>query len=189
MQTLGLAESTPRSESRIKALLWPSIQTGTDVDYLRTQGLWICTFVAVMSLLFGFLSGHPVIAILVFVLYIAGGMGVRQGSVVASLMTLLCYVGDSFATGIGIMRIIFAAILLSNLRASWLASQWQPDSSDAEMPPRLSETLGDKFADKLPLWLWPKIRFPYYVYSFGMLVVITAGVIIILMRRMNLLHR
>ena len=37
MQTLGLAESTPRTENRIKSLLWPSIQTATDVDYLGTH--------------------------------------------------------------------------------------------------------------------------------------------------------
>jgi hypothetical protein len=38
MQTLGLSDSTPRTESRLKSLFWPTIQTGSDVDYLGAQG-------------------------------------------------------------------------------------------------------------------------------------------------------
>ena len=33
------------------------------------------------------------------------------------------------------------------------------------MPIRLSETWGDKFVDKLPVWLWPKVRIAYYIFS------------------------
>jgi len=43
MQTLGLSDSTIRSESRLKSLFWPSIQSGADVDYLAVQGFWVCT--------------------------------------------------------------------------------------------------------------------------------------------------
>ena len=50
METLGLSDSTQRSESRLKSLLWPSIQTGTDVDYLGTQRYWVSTLVSVVSL-------------------------------------------------------------------------------------------------------------------------------------------
>lgn len=40
METLNLSDSTPRSESRLKSLFWPSIQNGADVDYLGTPGYW-----------------------------------------------------------------------------------------------------------------------------------------------------
>jgi hypothetical protein len=58
METLNLSESTPRSESRLKALFWPTIQTGTDVDYLGSQGYWVCTLVAVVSLVFLVVAGQ-----------------------------------------------------------------------------------------------------------------------------------
>ena len=41
MQTLGLTDSAPRTEGRLKSLFWPSIKTGDDVDYLGTQGFWV----------------------------------------------------------------------------------------------------------------------------------------------------
>jgi hypothetical protein len=40
-----------------------------------------------------------------------------------------------------------------------------PGSSEAEMPIRLGATWGDKFADKLPEWLWPRVRLVYFVFA------------------------
>ena len=60
MQTLGLSDSTTRSESRLKSLFWPSIQSGADVDYLAVQGFWVCTIVGLMSFVFlAFSPGSP----------------------------------------------------------------------------------------------------------------------------------
>ena len=56
MQTLGVSDSLPHSESRLKSLLWPSIRSGSDVDYLGIQGYWVCTLVAVVTLAFGLLA-------------------------------------------------------------------------------------------------------------------------------------
>src|SRR5258708_5436806 len=67
MQTLGLSESAPRSEGRLKSLFWPSIQTGSDVDYLGAQGYWVCTFAALLSFVFSTASGHPLMGALVSV--------------------------------------------------------------------------------------------------------------------------
>jgi hypothetical protein len=39
----------PRTEGRLKSLLWPSIRNGNDVDYLGAQGYWVCALVAVGS--------------------------------------------------------------------------------------------------------------------------------------------
>ena len=71
MQTLGLSDSTPRSESRLKSLFWPSIQSGADVDYLAVQGFWVCTIVGVMSLFFlAVTARQPILGILVFLLFL-----------------------------------------------------------------------------------------------------------------------
>jgi len=52
------------------------------------------------------------------------------------------------------------------------------------MPIRLSETWGDKFADKLPLWLWPKVQIPYYVFSVCLLVLTLLGLTMMLRRHL-----
>ena len=56
MQTLGISDSTPRGESRLKSLFWPWIESGVDVDYLAVQGYWVCMLVAALSFVFMFIA-------------------------------------------------------------------------------------------------------------------------------------
>src|SRR6266436_4591073 len=142
MQTLGLSDSTPRSESRLKSLFWPSIQSSSDVDYL----------------------------------------GARERSIYAAGFVLTIYVLDMFVTGPSIVKVLFAALLLANFRAIWIASQWRSDSEEAIPAPRWSENWSDKFADQLPMWLWPKIRIPYYVLSICYLLLSLVGIAAIIRR-------
>ena len=74
METLNLSDSTPHSESRLKSLLWPSIQNGADVDYLRTQG-WVCTLLAIVSFILSLVSGEPVGGAVMLLFYYLGGVG------------------------------------------------------------------------------------------------------------------
>src|ERR1700722_976467 len=113
MQTLGLSDSTIRTEGRLKSLFWPSIQSGADVDYLAVQGFWVCTIVGVIS--FGFLvvEGQPINGLLVFLLFHLGGVGVREHNPFAAAMMLVYFVLDTLASGIGVVRIIITALLLS----------------------------------------------------------------------------
>src|SRR5215469_6041326 len=116
MQTLGLSDSTPRSESRLKSLFWPSIQSGSDVDYLAVQGFWVCTIVGVMSFLFLAVFGRqPITGFLVLVLFHLGGVGVREHNAFAAAVTLVYYVADFLVSfvfmffnspGIGVIRVI-----------------------------------------------------------------------------------
>jgi hypothetical protein len=182
METLGLSDSTPRSESRIKALFWPSIETGTDVDYLGAQGYWVCTLVALVSCIFLFLSGQPITATVVLLFYYVGGVGVRQRNRYAAVVVFALYVADILLSGVGVLRVLLAALLLSNVRATWIAAAWKPGSEEAALPPRLSDTWSDKFADMLPEWLWPKVRISYYVFSIGLLMFTAVGIAIIVLR-------
>lgn len=174
MQTLGLSDSTVRTESRIKSLFWPSIQSGADVDYLAVQGFWVCTIVGAISFAFLLFSGHPIAALLVFLLFHFGGVGVREHNAFAAAIVLVYYVADflvSFVVlflnspGIGVVRVIVIALLFSNLRATWIAGNWKADSEEAALPPRMSDTLADKFSDRWPAWVWPKVKIVYYIYS------------------------
>jgi len=191
MQTLGLSDSTPRTESRLKSLFWPSIQSGADVDYLAVQGFWVCTIVGVMSLVFLALAHQPFTGILVFLLFHLGGVGVREHNPFAAAVVLLYYVIDFLAAfvfmlfnspGIGVVRVIIIALLLSNLRATWIAGNWRPDSEEAALPPRMGETFFDKLVDKWPAFVWPKVKWLYYIFSFACLALIVAGLILRILR-------
>lgn len=185
MQTLGLSNSTPASENRLKSLFWPSIQTAADVDYLGAQGYWICALVAVISAVVSAFSGHAVIGVFIFVFYFLSGVGVREHSRYAAAAVLIMFVADMAVSGPSPLRLILAAVLLSNLRATWVASNWHPGSSEAGLPPRLSETWGDKFVDKLPMLLWPKVRVLYYVLSACLLTLSAIGLAFIILHRVR----
>lgn len=194
MQTLGLSDSTTRTEGRLKSLFWPSIQTGTDVDYLAVQGFWVCTIVGLIS--FGFLTiaQQPISGLLVLLLFHFGGIGVREHNPFAAAIMLVFYLVDFFASivflanspGIGVVRVIIVALLFSNLRATWIADHWKPDSEEAALPPRMSETFSDKFVDQWPAFIWPKVKIVYYIFAFLYLALIAAGLIIMAMRGHNL---
>ena len=78
-----------------------------------------------------------------------------------------------FLVGIGVVRVIFSALLLANVRATWIAATWRAE--EIALPPRLNETFGDKLADQFPMWFWPKIRIVYYVFSAAFLIAMVTG--------------
>jgi hypothetical protein len=120
-----------------------------------------------------------------------GGVGVREHNPFAAAIMLVYYVVDFLASlffvalnspGIGVVKVIVIALLLSNLRATWIAGSWKPDSEEAALPPRLGDTFFDKLADKWPAFLWPKVRVLYYVFSVGCLALMVAGLIVLALR-------
>jgi hypothetical protein len=193
MQTLGLSDSTPRTESRLKSLFWPSIQTAADVDYLGTQGYWVCTAVAVLSLVLMCAGGQPFFASITALFFYLGGVGVRERSRFAATIVLALYVAElPFAMfyalaspGGAVLRVIITALLVSNFRATWIAYRWKPDSAEATPEPRLADTWSDKFADRLPAWLWPKVRVLYYIFSSCWFALSVVGLLITLVRRVR----
>ena len=190
METLNLSGSTPREESRLKSLFWPSIQSGADVDYLAVQGFWVCTLLAAISFGSLVMTGQFVSAFVVAILFHFGGIGVREHSPFAAVLTLAFYILDTLASwkmiltspGGLIIRIVFTALLLSNLRATWIAATWKPESEEAALPPRMGDTFLEWFADRWPAWIWPKTKILYFIFAFGMLALTTAGVIILALR-------
>lgn len=197
MQTLGLSDSTTRSESRLKSLFWPSIQSEADVDYLAAQGFWVCTIVGALSLVFQVLAGNPVTGAALFLLFHFGGIGVREHNPFAAGVMLAYYVIDFLGSvifvfanspGIGVVKVIIMALLVSNLRATWIAAGWKPDSEEAALPPRMGDTVADKFTDKWPAFIWPKVKVLYYIFSFLFLALIVAGLIVFYLQGAHARH-
>lgn len=182
METLGLSNSTPRADKRLKNLFWPSIQSQTEVDYLGTQGYWVCAAVATIGLFTLAFNDQPIAGLAVFLLYFLGGVGVRERSRYAAAIVVVLYAVEIMLSGPSIVRVIIFALLLSNLRATWIAARWKPESEEAVLPPRLAEAWGDKFADQLPAWLWPKVRILYYIFSIGYLALISFGLMAMVYR-------
>lgn len=186
MQTLGLSDSTLRSESRLKSLFWPSIHTSSDVDYLGAQGYWVCAVVGILSFIVLVVSNHAIVGTSVLLFYYLGGVGVREHSRYAAGVVLIMYALDAATGPLGgaiAVRVLVTGLLLSNFRATWIASHWRPESEDAIVTPRFGETWSDKFADKLPMWLWPKVRIPYYVFSACYMLLVAFGLTVIMLRR------
>src|SRR5882724_13458471 len=188
MQTLGVSDSTPKSEG--------PIQSASDVDYLGIQGYWVCTLVAVVTLAFGLLALGAarnlaqvaflaMVSGIVFLFYYLGGIGVREGSRFAAAMVFVMYALDmlfylaAIVNGNGLVSLFVApgsvirllvkttvtVVLFCNLRATWVAASWTPGSEEAALPPRRYETWSDKFVDQWPRWIWPKIRIAYFVFA------------------------
>jgi hypothetical protein len=162
------------------------------VDYLGAQGYWVCTFVAVLACLTSLLTGQIILAASLLLFFYFGGVGVRERDLFAAVIVFAFYALDTLISitfllftspwGMIVLRVIVSALLLSNLRATWIASNWEPNSERAALPPRLGETFADKFADLWPAWIWPKVRIIYYIFSLAVLLVFALGIAALIFR-------
>lgn len=169
MQTLGLSGESRRSDGRLKSIFWPTVDNAWDVNYLGQQGFWICVIVALIEAVAGAFSSNPVILafyLAVALVFFVGGMGVREASwPAAAIVFSLFFTGLLYMMALGrlpgILSILAAGILLSNLRAAFLASEWRPAGEGEDKPTRFNETMMDKVVDQMPAKLWPHLQ-PYF---------------------------
>ena len=121
------------------------------------------------------------------------GVGVRERSRYAATIVLALYLAELpfamlyalWSLGGVVLRVIITALLLSNLRATWIAHRWKPESAEAAPEPRLTDTWSDRFVDKWPAWLWPKVRVPYYVFSSCWFALSVVGMLIMVLRHVR----
>lgn len=188
VQTLGLSSSTPKTESRLKTLFWPTIQYDTDVDLIARQGFWVCFIVAVATLAFGVWGGMAAAlgACAVGLFFFLAGIGCRQRDRFAAIVAALVYFASSVAgvtafSLFSVVQIIFMALLFANIRATWIASWWERPAAQAAPEPAVVdpviETFGDKIADRMPAVLWPKIKWLFYVYAVIICLLVCIGVV------------
>ena len=176
MQSLGLTPQTP-SEGRLKSLLWPTVNNDADVDNLTTQGFWICVAGAVFTLIFNLMRGKYFLLQALF--FYLGGNGVRERSKAAAIAVFGVIALQTFGNP-GILGFIFTAILLSNVRAIWIASARKNQGEFNEPPIVLDDTFADKLSGKWPPILWPKIRILFFILA----AVEVAGVLATLLLRL-----
>ena len=171
MQTLGLAKPIPRMESRWRALLWPEIRSEVDCDYISRQGFWICSAVATVTLVVGALSGFIWESAFESTFFFLAGVGARERSKVAAGAAFAAYFMNALVlqrytgSGFGVVRVIFLALLFANIRGNWLSTRWLKAARTDIVPARQKATLSDRLADQLPTFLWPKVRFIFYLLA------------------------
>lgn len=177
MQSLNLSGETRKSDGHLKSLLWPTVDNAWDVDYLGQQGFWICVVISILSLALILITGfafNPANRGLVLALGLAysltffvGGMGVRQSNWPAAAMIFTLYIVNQLASGgvPGVISIIIGAVLLSNVRATFLASRWKPAAEGEDRPTRFNETFRDRLVDQLPPKAWPILKIPFFIAS------------------------
>jgi len=174
MQTLGLSGKNERSDGALKSIFWPTVQTAWDVDYLGQQGFWICFVIAVFQLITSLFTANPLLValgLLGCLVYWTGGMGVREKAWPAAALifdcylieTLIAFMAGLLVTPVGLLRIAFLGLLLTNLRATFIASEWKPAAEGEDRPMRFCETLRDKLVDVWPPKIWPRAQIPFYV--------------------------
>jgi hypothetical protein len=187
MQTLGLSSKPQPADNIFKRLFWPAIESQYDVDLLGQQGFWICTVVAVMSLVVTAVVGTPISGAFTALVFFLGGCGVRQRNVAAAALVFCLYLVN-FVGGIAIgsfgnplIQGFILMLLFANVRATILSRRWmaQPvDPIDQELPERSMTTIAERFANKLPATLWPKTRYGFFPLAGILLLLTVAGVVI-----------
>jgi hypothetical protein len=198
MQTLGLSGENERSDGRLKSLFWPTVANAWDVDYLGQQGFWICFLIAVLLFGFSLVSGSPLLIALGFfggLLYFTGGMGVREKCWPAAALILACYFVDTLATMLTgpfltpgqVVRFVVLALLLTNLRATFIASEWKPAAEGHDVPLRFNESLRDKLVDSWPPILWPRLQLPFYILAVLWLLMSLTGLFALILVRLGIL--
>jgi hypothetical protein len=186
MQTLGLSSKPQAADNIFKRLFWPAIESQYDVDLLGQQGFWVCTGVAVLSLVIMLVLGMPFIGIFTAVVFFLGGCGVRQRSISAAVLVFTLYLTNIVggwalgSFGNPLLPLVVLMLLFANVRATVLSSRWmaQPvDPIDQEFPERSMETMSDRFANSLPATMWAKCRYAFFPLAGTLLLLVIAGVI------------
>jgi len=184
MQTLGLSGESKRSDGRLKSIFWPTVENAWDVNYLGQQGFLICVITGGYLALIGLFAGNSLLLVSYLaaaLVFLAGATGVREASWPAAAMVFALFFCDilyALAVGRlpGIVSVLFAGVLLSNVRAAFLASEWRPAREDEDRPTRFNEDLSDLLIDQLPAKAWPILQAPFFALSVLLLLLSLAGV-------------
>ena len=176
MEQLGLSNSTVRSEGRLKSIFWPSIRHETDVDNIGRQSFSICCIVALADLVLGVLGGWIIAGLFESVFFFLGGIGVRQRSRVAAVALFISYAHGTLLA-FSVLRIAFLALLLANIRGTWLSATWRPLATEPPPVP-LTKTIWDKFSGTLPIYVWPAGRWVFYVLAVVEILILLAALVI-----------
>jgi len=190
METLGLSSTPQKSDNIFQRLFWPTIQNQYDVDLLGQQGFWICVVIGAVSGLLLLFTGQWVSGLFTAFIFLAGACGVRQRSVAAASLIFTVYLLNVASTyiiapviaGNPLLRLFCLMLLLANVRATLISRRWlaaPKDEADTDLPERSTTTITDKFANQLPVEVWPKVRYAFYALAGLSIALIIVGTVFV----------
>ena len=182
MQTLGITDKQPEPDNFFRRIFWPSNHP-SNIDVLGQQGFWVCVFVAVLSIVQGFLQQHWIIGIFFGAVYVLGGIGVREYSRAAAVCISVLYLINVAGVAIlgrgapGILTLAALGLLLANIRGTWIAARWKHAVAEDDLPTRFNENWRDWLVDIMPPRVWPNGRYAFFsLYAIALLLLV-AGLI------------
>ena len=181
MQDLGLSDYTPRHENRLKTLFWPAIENEQDIDTVTRQGFWLCILLSGVTALMGFAVGFSAV-VLEAIFFFLAGTGVRLKSIAAAAGALVVYTFVTFlllrvgVENVGVVRVIVTALLLANLRATWISARLRLAATEPPPVP-LEGSWSERLSDRMPMRVWPWGRWVFYLVGVLMLLDIGAGLL------------
>jgi hypothetical protein len=172
----------------LKALFWPVIRSDADVDLVTRQGFWVCLIVALLSFPLEMSGGSTAGAVLDAVLFVMGGVGIRRRDRFAATIVLvvfsLPYLINPAQTILSFPRHVIFALLLANVRGTWLSARWSRFHTGESDEPS-NETVWDKISGSVPSFLWPKIRLVFYAYAVILVALVAVGLLTSATRPLN----
>jgi hypothetical protein len=183
MGYLGLDETPVKDDNLFQRLFWPS-DNASDCDALGVQGFWICILVAALSAVVTSLQGHWILGLVTLAFFTLGGIGVREHSVAAAILVAVAYllglIGN-LLVGLppGVLSLIAALMLLTNIRATSIAHRWAQQGDPEIMPERRSETMVDRFVDQMPMRVWPPMKVSFFCIAGAYFVVLILGTVVL----------
>ena len=175
MQTLGLSGKGEHEDNFFQRLFWPTVHNSNDADLISRRGFWVALVVGTASGLLLLASGHPILALLVVLVYLLGGVGIRQQSIAACVLIPSLYALGLLTQWIGIVRglmsfsnpllgLVGLALLLATVRATALTRKWAAQDTN-ETPESIDTGFVDAIVNRMPRRTWPAGKHVFYVLT------------------------
>jgi hypothetical protein len=131
MQRLGLA-NTPKTESRLKELLWPDVNNEVAVRTVCHTGMWASFFIAGLTTLFVVLRFISVLGVMDAVIFVGIGFGIRKFSRIAAVFGLLLYLLEQIASAnLSVLTVILTFIFIGCVRATFALARMKKQQAEA----------------------------------------------------------
>lgn len=184
MGYLGLDGETYKEDNLFQRLFWPGDHAG-EAELLGQQGFWICSIVAILSMIVLSVQGLWIVGMLSLFVFVLGGIGVREHSTTAAILLALVQI-FAIISGLflghppGFLGLVFTILLLANIRGTWIARRWSQKGDPEVMPERMKENWKDILVDQLPPRIWPIGRFVFFPLCAVYLLLLVAGTIVLI---------
>lgn len=126
METLGLSDSTPKSEGRLRALFWPAIHSDVAAETAAQNAMYAACGIAALTVVAALLRIVPAASLVDALLFVVLALGLRQFSVAASILATVLYAVEFVSSilrgmvGSGIViALIATGLFIGGIRAAW----------------------------------------------------------------------